>query len=301
MKPTLLILAAGMGSRYGGLKQVDKLGPSGETILEYSIYDAIKAGFGKVVFVIRKDIEQAFKEAFGNKFSDKIKVEYAFQELNVLPEGFELNPERTKPWGTGHAIWVAKNLINEPFAVINADDFYSADAFKTIAEFFASLCSETNIYAMVGYKLINTLSNFGTVSRGVCSNDADRNLTGVIERTAIEKKDGKIQFIDENKQTQFLTGNEIVSMNFWGFTPSYFSYAEEMFKDFLALHGNETKSEFYIPTVVNNLIISGQANAKVLQSSAKWFGVTYQEDKAFSQQKLNELVAQGEYPANLWA
>jgi len=300
MKPTLLILAAGMGSRYGGLKQVDKLGPSGETILEYSIYDAIKAGFGKIVFVIRKDIELAFKEAFGNKFSDKIKVEYVFQELNVLPEGFELNPQRSKPWGTAHAVWVAKDVINEPFAVINADDFYSTDAFKTIANFFASLCSETNIYAMVGYQLVNTLSEFGTVSRGVCSHDADRNLTGVVERTAIEKKDGKIQFIDENKQIQSLTGNEIVSMNFWGFTPSFFSYAEEMFKEFLTLHGDEIKSEFYIPTVVNNLIVSGQANAKVLQSSAKWFGVTYQEDKAFSQEKLNELVANAEYPNNLW-
>ncbi len=300
MKPTLLILAAGMGSRYGGLKQVDKLGPSGETILEYSIYDAIKAGFGKVVFVIRKDIEQAFKETFTSKFSGKIEIEYAFQELNSLPEGFTLHPERTKPWGTAHAVLVAKDVINEPFAVINADDFYGANAFKTISVFLTSLCNATHVFSMVGYKLENTLSEYGTVSRGVCSHDADRNLTSVIERTAIERKDAQIQFIDENGMPHPLTGNEIVSMNFWGFTPSFFAFAENQFKEFLQKRGSELKSEFYIPTVVNNLIVSGEVTTKVLESSAKWFGVTYQEDKAFSIQKINDLIAEGVYPSNLW-
>lgn len=301
MKPTLLILAAGMGSRYGGLKQVDKLGPSGETILEYSIYDAIKAGFGKVVFVIRKDIEEAFKEAFGGKFDDKIKVEYVFQELDKLPEGFSLNPNRKKPWGTSHAVLMAKDVINEPFAVINADDFYGADAFKTVATFFDSLCGETNIFSMVGYKVSNTLSEHGTVSRGICSTDSDNNLTTVVERTDIKKEGDQIIFIDENKKVRPLTGNEIVSMNFWGFTPSYFAYAEEQFKAFLKERGDEEKSEFYIPTVVNNCIVSGEANTKVLQSSAKWFGVTYKEDKQSTIDKIAALVKEGVYPENLWA
>lgn len=300
MKPTLLILAAGMGSRYGGLKQVDQLGPTGETILEYSIFDAIQAGFGKIVFIIRKDIEVAFKETFGDKFSDKIQVEYVYQELGNLPEGYTLDSKRTKPWGTSHAVLMAKDVIKEPFAVINADDFYGADAFKTIVTFFDSLCSETNIFSMVGYKLENTLSDFGTVSRGICSHDVDRNLTTVVERTSIVKEGEQIVFTDENGKKQVLTGNEIVSMNFWGFTPSYFAYAEEQFKEFLDAHGHEEKSEFYIPTVVNNLIVSGEANTKVLESSAKWFGVTYQEDKQSTIDKIAALVAEGVYPQNLW-
>ena len=300
MKPTLLILAAGMGSRYGGLKQVDKLGTSGETILEYSIFDAIKAGFGKVVFVIRKDIEKEFKAAFGDKFSDKIKVEYVFQEIDALPEGFKLPSGRTKPWGTAHATLMAKDAIKEPFAVINADDFYGADAFKTIATFFNSLCSETNVYSMVGYRLANTLSDFGTVSRGICSQDADNNLTTVVERTSIQRFDETIKFIDENGEKKELNDDDIVSMNFWGFTPSYFAYAEEQFKVFLDKQGNEEKSEFYIPTVANNLIVSGEINLKVLKSSAKWFGVTYKEDKQTTIDKIAELVKNGEYPENLW-
>ena len=300
MKPTLLILAAGMGSRYGGLKQVDKLGPSDETILEYSIFDVIKAGFGKVVFVIRKDIEKEFKAAFGDKFSDKIKVEYVFQEIDALPEGFKLPSGRTKPWGTAHATLMAKDVIKEPFAVINADDFYGADAFKTIATFFNSLCSETNVYSMVGYRLANTLSDFGTVSRGVCSQDADDNLTTVVERTSIQRFGETIKFIDENNQKKDLNDDDIVSMNFWGFTPSYFAYAEEQFKIFLDMQGNEEKSEFYIPTVANNLIVSGEINLKVLKSTAKWFGVTYKEDKQTTIDKIAELVKNGEYPENLW-
>lgn len=299
MKPTLLILAAGMGSRYGSLKQIDAIGPSGETIIDYSVYDAIRAGFGKVVFVIRKNIEKDFKEVFGNRFQNKIKVEYVFQELENLPEGFQLPPEREKPWGTAHAVLMAKDKINEPFAVINADDFYGADAFQKLADFFSQTDMNENIYSMVGYTLNKTLSDHGFVSRGVCETDSEGNLITVVERTKIEKLNGKILFSEGDAKIE-LQGNEKVSMNFWGFMPSFFNYTERDFIAFLKESIHIPKSEFFIPLVVNNLIQSKTIKLKVLPTSASWFGVTYKEDKPVVIQKIRDLIARGVYPAKLW-
>lgn len=299
MKPTLLILAAGMGSRYGSLKQIDAIGPSGETIIDYSVYDAVRAGFGKVVFVIRKNIEKEFKEVFGNRFQNKIQVEYVFQELENLPEGFSLPKDREKPWGTAHAVLMAKDVIKEPFAVINADDFYGADAFRKLADFFAQTNINGNIYSMVGYTLNKTLSDHGSVSRGVCETDSEGNLITVVERTKIEKKNGKIHFVDNDQKYQ-LKGDEKVSMNFWGFMPSFFDYAERDFIAFLKESIHVPKSEFFIPLVVNNLIQSNTIKLKVLPTSASWFGVTYKEDKPVVIQKVKELIDSGVYPEELW-
>jgi NDP-sugar pyrophosphorylase family protein len=300
MKPTLLILAAGMGSRYGGLKQADSLGPSGEAIIEYSIYDAIRSGFGKVVVVIRKNIEQDFKDKFGGKFDDKIKVVYAFQELDSPIEGITEFPERKKPWGTGHAMLVAQHLIQEPFAVINADDFYGFDAFKQIADFLSMHCTPTK-YCMVGYKIKNTLSENGSVSRGVCNVDKHHHLTTVTERTKIARDEaGIINFHDEDKQIP-LSEDTVVSMNFWGFHPNAFEATRLLFIDFVKNNADKPTSEFYIPSIANHQIDTANVKLTVLTSSDQWYGVTYQEDKQSVQNALWALTTIGAYPGSLWA
>ncbi|TAJ05777.1 nucleotidyltransferase [Marinilabiliaceae bacterium JC017] len=298
MKPTLLVLAAGMGSRYGGLKQMDELGPGGESIIDYSVFDAIESGFEKVVFVIRESFSEAFKERFEPRLKGKIKTEYVFQELNDLPEGFSLPEGREKPWGTGHAVLMAKNVINEPFAIINADDFYGREAYQQACDFIAH-SSEDNEYAMIGYALKNTLSEHGTVSRGVCETNNHNNLVNLTERTKIGLEGEKIFFYDENSKTE-LTGNEPVSMNFWAFKPQFFTELETAFKAFLKERGTEMKSEFYFNTVVDNLIKQEKATAKVINTDARWFGVTYKEDKPIVQEKLRSLIQDGIYPEKLW-
>lgn len=300
-KPTLLVLAAGMGSRYGSLKQIDPVGPSGETIIDYSIYDAIRAGFGKVVFIIRKSFEQDFKEIFISKLQPFIPVEYVFQELENVPEGVSFSPERVKPWGTAHAILMAKDRIKEPFAVINGDDFYGSDAFKTMADYLNSLTIEQQTqYSLVGYQVGNTMSENGTVSRGVCLEDASSNLVSVTERTNIQFTHGGIAYQEEDGTLVFLNPETLVSMNFWGFTPEYFKQTESMFVDFVKANSESLKAEFYIPTAIDNLINSSNASVKVLRSSAKWFGVTYKEDKPVVIEKLAQLIKMGVYPAQLW-
>jgi len=301
MKPTLLVLAAGMGSRYGGLKQLDKLGPDGETIIDYSIYDAKRAGFGKVVFVIRKDIEEEFKEVIISRLTGKIEVDYCLQELEYLPEGFELPADRKKPWGTGHAILMAADKIHEPFGVINADDFYGADAFKVLAEFFATLkTGNENVYSMVGYDVANTLSDFGSVSRGVCLENDENYLLSVTERTQIERSHNGIAYKDEAGDLVFLIPQTVVSMNFWGFTPQIFKQLSDRFTGFLKNNIQNPKSEFFIPSVVNELIEEKETSVKVLHSSARWFGVTYREDRELAVSKIKQLVEEGIYPVNLW-
>ena len=299
MKPTLFVLAAGMGSRYGGLKQLDGLGPNGETIMDYSIFDAIRAGFGKVVFVIRKDFEQDFREKVLSKYENHIPVEVVFQSLDDLPAGFACPPERTKPWGTNHAVLMGKEAIHEPFAVINADDFYGRDGFRVLGEWLAQATGQ-NSYCMVGYRVGNTLSESGTVARGICETDAEGYLTGVTERTDIARIDGKITFTGDDGRPETTGETTPVSMNMWGFTPDYFRYSEEHFERFLAEHLHEPKSEFYIPTVVNDLIVKGKASVKVLDTTARWFGVTYAADRQGVVDKIRELVAAGEYPEKLW-
>jgi len=300
MKPTLFILAAGMGSRYGGLKQLDGVGPSGETIMDYSIFDAIRAGFGKVVFVIRHDFEQDFREKVLSKYENHIPVEVCFQTLTSLPEGFTCPEGRTKPWGTNHAMLMAKDLIKEPFAVINADDYYGRNAFEVLVQDLTNLYGKKNEYSMVGYRVGNTLSEHGTVNRGVCTADADNFLTGVVERINIcRNADGKIVYPKEAPVGE-LNENAPVSMNMWGFTPDYFEYSEKYFIDFLREHINEEKSEFFIPLVVNDLIVKGIAKVRVLDTTSKWFGVTNKEDRPAVVAKLQSLVDAGEYPTPLF-
>ncbi len=299
MKPTLLILAAGMGSRYGGLKQMDELGPSGESIIDYSIYDAIQAGFGKIVFVIRESFADDFKKAFEPKFSHLIKLEYAYQELHMVPAGVEFNKDREKPWGTSHAVHVAKDVINEPFAVINADDFYGADAFKVLADYLSNLKDE-NDYCMVGYELGKTLSEHGYVSRGCCIANEEGNLVSIDERTHIERKDGEIVYTLADDSEQNMTADTIVSMNMWGFHQSYMQRSEDMFVDFIKANFDKLKAEFYIPTVVDTLINDETIKLKVLHSPDEWFGVTYKEDKEFVMAKLQKLADEKKYPADLY-
>jgi NDP-sugar pyrophosphorylase family protein len=299
MKPTLLILAAGMGSRYGGLKQIEPIGPSGETILEYSIFDAIRAGFGKVVFVIRHSFADEFKARFAEKLDGKIEVSYVYQELDKLPEGYSLPEGREKPWGTGHAILMAKDAVQEPFAAINADDFYGAEAFRAAANFLTTDVSENN-YSMVGYQLKNTLSEFGTVSRGICKTDANNNLIEITERHQIARKGGAIFFTDETGTEKEVADETPVSMNFWGFHPSLFQHLESLFKTFLDEQMHLPKSEFYIPTVVFELINSGKVKAKVLHANSSWFGVTYPEDKPYVMEQVQKLAEKGDYPEKLW-
>ena len=304
MKPTLFVLAAGMGSRYGGLKQLDGLGPNGETIMDYSIYDAIKAGFGKIVFVIRKDFEQEFRDKVLSKYEGHIPAELCFQALDKLPEGFTCPEGRVKPWGTNHAVMMAKDLIKEPFCVINCDDFYNRDAFMAIGKFLAELPEDAKgDYAMVGFRVGNTLSENGSVARGVCSKDANGNLTDVVERTEIMRVDGEIKYKDENGEWQPVGGENVpVSMNMWGFTPDYFEYSDSYFKEFLSDPKNmeNLKAEFFIPLMVDKLINSGAATVKVLDTTSKWFGVTYAADRQSVVDKIQSLVDNGTYPAKLF-
>ncbi len=300
MKPTLFVLAAGMGSRYGGLKQLDGLGPNGETIMDYSVFDAIRAGFGKIVFVIRKDFENDFRSIVLKKYEGKVPCEVCFQSIDKVPAGCTYNKERTKPWGTNHAVLMAKDIIKEPFAVINADDFYGKESFEVLAQFLCSVEGKQNAYCMAGYRVGNTLSENGSVSRGVCKTDADGFLTDVVERTSIERINGNIVFKDENGELVQLQENTPVSMNMWAFTPEYFDYSEQAFKQFLKEHGQELKAEFYIPTVVNDLIVAGKATCKVLDTPSKWFGVTYAQDRQGVVDKIAKLIQEGVYPHKLF-
>ncbi|WP_167619251.1 nucleotidyltransferase family protein [Maribellus sediminis] len=299
MKPTLLILAAGMGSRFGGLKQVEPVGPNGEAIIDYTIFDAIRAGFGKVVFIIRESFADAFREKFDAKLKGKIDVEYVYQELDNLPEGFTLPEGREKPWGTAHAILVAKDVIHEPFCALNADDFYGREAYSVMANFLSTTKSESE-YSMVGYQLKNTLSEFGSVSRGVCSVDAAKNLEKIVETTKIVKKGNNVVSIEEDGSEHPMTGNESVSMNLWGFMPSIFQTLEQKFIEFLKADINKPKSEMYIPSVVFEMIGEKLATVKVLEANSPWFGVTYKEDKPYVVEKLRKLIDAGEYPEKLW-
>ena len=303
MKPTLLLLAAGMGSRYGGLKQLDGLGPNGETIMDYSIYDAIKAGFGKIVFVIRKDFEKDFKEKILSKYEGHIPAELVFQSLDALPEGFAVPEGREKPWGTNHAVMMAKDVIKEPFCVINCDDFYNRDSFMVIGKFLSKLPDNAkNAYAMVGFRVGNTLSENGTVARGVCSTDENELLTTVVERTEIMRVDGKVCYKDEQGQWVAIADNTPVSMNMWGFTPDYFDYSEAYFKEFLSDEKNRTnlKAEFFIPLMVNKLVNDKTATVKVLDTTSKWFGVTYSADREGTVERIQSLINEGVYPAKLF-
>ena len=303
VKPTLLILAAGMGSRYGGLKQLDAMGPNGETVIDYSVYDAIRAGFGKVVFVIRRDFEAQFRDSVAAKFADKIDVEFAFQELTDLPEGFEVPAGREKPWGTAHAVRAARDVVDGPYGMINADDFYGADAYEKLAGFLRSAkdSADKGAYCMVGFQLKNTLSDFGSVARGICKSDENGKLESVTEMTKIVRKADGIQNLENEDAPDKLTGDELVSMNMWGFTPSFNQRIEEQFVDFLNAHGNEMKSECYVPLVVDTLIKQGAAEVEVLETKSTWFGVTYQEDKPHVIASIQQLIAEGRYPEDLWA
>jgi len=295
-EPTLLVLAAGMGSRYGGLKQIQPVGANGETIIDYSIFDAMRAGFGKVVFVIRRDLEEPFKKIIGTRFGNKIAVDYVFQELDLLPPGFSVPPSRTKPWGTGHAILMAADAIRGPFAAINADDFYGAHSFRVLAE---HLRSGSPDFAMVGFVLRNTLSEFGSVARGVCKTSDDGYLETVTEMTKIERDGTGAKAMAPDGRPIRLGGDETVSMNLWGFTPALFNDLRELFVQFLAQQGAEEKSEFYIPAAVNELIRAGRARVKVLRSPDSWFGVTYREDHPLVVESIRKLVARGDYPEKL--
>ena len=300
MQPTLYVLAAGIGSRYGGLKQLDGVGPNGETIMDYSIFDAINAGFGKVVFVIRHLFEEDFNEKIVNKYKEKIPVELVFQELYALPRGFAVPEWREKPWGTNHAVMMGKNVINEPFAVINADDFYGRESFQVLADFLSGLKNSENEYCMIGYRVGNTLSESGTVARGVCETDEKNNLTGVVERTQVKRIDGQVCYKDESDNWVAIDENAPVSMNMWGFTPDYFKHSDNYFVDFLQQNSNNLKAEYFIPMVVNRLIVNEIATVKVLDTPSKWFGVTYAEDRPEVVEKLKKLVDEGVYPSPLW-
>jgi choline kinase len=299
MALTLLILAAGIGNRYGGFKQIDEVGPSGETIMDYSIYDALRAGFGKIVFVIRQDIEEEFKKVILPRFSNKLDVDYVLQEIGMIPTGIQITKKREKPWGTGHAILVAVDKITEPFAVVNADDFYGRNSFKIMADYLIS-SGKKKEYCMVGYQLGKTLSEFGHVTRGVCETDINDFLTRVSECHNIKKVKNKILFTDKNETQVELTGKEIVSMNLWGFKPSIFIFLEDYFRKFLQKNSNNPVSEFYIPVMVTELIRSNKVRIKVLKNRDEWFGVTYREDKPDVAKKIKKLIDQGIYPESLW-
>ena len=301
MKLTLLVLAAGMGSRYGGLKQLDEVGPSGETVMDYSVFDAMRAGFDRVVFVIRKDIEEAFRAAIGSRYADRIEVAYAFQDMNDLPAGFRVPEGRTKPWGTGQAVYAARKLLDGPFAVINADDFYGADSYRKLAGYLKSAPEDGKIRGCIAsFVLSNTHSENGSVSRGICSADAAGNLSKVVENTKIFRRDGKVISVQEDGAELEFTGEELVSMNSWGFMPELVGELERLFTGFLEEHGTELKSEFYLPFAVDTLIREGRAEIKMLKSEDSWFGITYREDKPFVQAALRKLVAEGAYPEKLF-
>lgn len=301
MKPTIVVMAAGIGNRYGGLKQIDPVGPSGEIIIDYSMYDAIRAGFGKVVFVIRREIEEDFKTTIANHFEGRIETEYVYQGVDsALPQGFEIPTNRKRPWGTGHAVLVCRNAVTEPFAVINADDFYGPSSYRVLAEYLAGLSIDDNRYALVGFVLRNTLSDHGDVARGVCEVEAAGTLTRVIERTKIERAGNDARFMTENGAWQALSGDARVSLNVWAFAPSLFTHLERHFAEFLQQHGRDPKREFFIPTVVDRLIQAGHASVRVLESDECWFGVTYPQDKAVVVQNVRRLVDQDVYPERLW-
>ncbi len=301
MKPALLVLAAGMGSRYGSLKQMDGVGPANEAIIDYSVYDAVRAGFGRVVFVIRRSFAAEFEEVFNAaRFGGRIEVEYVYQELDSLPEGFAVPEGRVKPWGTNHAVMMAAERIDVPFAVVNADDFYGAEAFRTMADCLRTLDGSRNKYCMVAYDLEKTLSENGTVSRGICTVDAAGNLAGMVERTRIERAaDGRIVYRDGGVDEELAPATP-VSMNLFGFTPDYFSYSAEYFRAFLSEHAADLGAECYIPSMVNRLIDRGTVEVRVLRSDAQWYGVTYKEDKPALVAALRRMIGEGRYPERLW-
>jgi dTDP-glucose pyrophosphorylase len=299
MKPTLLILAAGMGSRYGSLKQMAAFGPNGESIIDYSIYDAIEAGFGKIVFIVREYFLEEFKARFDSRFGNKIILEYVCQEIHNVPDGLVFDQERTKPWGTGHAVLVAQDIIDTPFGIINADDFYGRESYKVLYNFLATDKSED--YCLVAYHLRNTLSEHGTVNRGVCAANEDNNLVAISETEKIGIDENGHAFYTEDDKTIVLADDTLVSMNMWGFKPNYFELTEKEFVNFVIEFGNNIKSEFYIPYVIDSYIKNNKINVQVLDTHSQWFGVTYPEDKPAVQECLNELIAKGEYPENIWA
>lgn len=299
MKPTLLILAAGMASRYGSMKQTDAFGPHGETIIDYSIYDAIRAGFGKVSFIIREEFLESFKGIFEPKLAGKIETDYVFQSYDLSPFGIDKTIERQKPWGTGHAVLAAQNQINEPFCVINADDFYGFDAFEKMSLFLRNDVKD-DYYSLMGYEVDKTLSDYGSVSRGICKVNSDGNLEEINERTKVYTKDGEIVYEDDNGNTNPLDKDARASMNFWGFTPAIFKQSEAMFKRFVEANENNPKAEFFIPLMAEELVKTGEAKFKVIPTSSKWFGVTYKEDKPIVMKSLADLLANGSYPENLW-
>ena len=300
MKPTLLILAAGMGSRYGGLKQLDGVGPSGETIMDYSVYDALRAGFSKIVFVIRKSFEKEFREKIVTKYENHIPVEVVFQDLGDLPQGFTLNPEREKPWGTSHALLMAKDVIKEPFASINADDFYGKESYYILAGQLKNMVGKTKEYCMAGYMVGNTLSDSGSVTRGVCEVDSENYLKQIVERAKIERIDGVPRFMDDDGQWKNLTDTTYVSMNIWGFTPDFFDITGRDFIEFLQVNQNQLKAEFLIPTHINTLVQKGEVKVKLFNTPANWFGVTYIEDRSTVIHKIQSLVDKGDYPDKLF-
>jgi NDP-sugar pyrophosphorylase family protein len=292
-------MAAGMGSRYGGLKQIDPMGPNGETLMEYSVYDAIRAGFGRVVFIIRKEFADTFRETVGSKFADRIEVAYAFQELDALPAGYLVPEGRVKPWGTGQAILSCKDVVDEPFAVQNADDYYGVEAYKVIADELLAMGAESTDSCMVGFQLKNTLSEYGSVSRGVCETAAGY-LTDIVERLKIERNDtGAVQYFEDESPVD-MTGEEICSMNFWGFTPKFFQALERRFVSFLEAEGTELKSEWLIPPIIDDMIKAGDTRVKVLSSRDSWFGVTYPADKPRVVESLAAMHDSGKYPMQLW-
>ncbi len=298
MKPTLLILAAGMASRYGSMKQIDGFGPNGETIIDYSIYDAINAGFGKIVFIIKEEFVNEFKAIFEPKLAGRIETDYVFQNFDLKQFGIEEEIYREKPWGTAHAILSGRNAIKEPFCVINADDFYGYDAFKKMVDFLTTEVTDSN-YSIIGYQVGNTLSEFGAVSRGVCKVDTAGNLEEIVERTKVYPKDGNI-FFEEDGEEFPLSFDTPVSMNFWGFTPAVFKITEDMFREFAMANKDKPKAEFFIPLIGENLVKRNIATFKVVPTTNKWFGVTYKEDKPFVQDCIDQLVKDGTYPEKLW-
>ena len=300
-KQTLLVLAAGMGSRYGGLKQVDPMGPSGETLLDYSVFDALRAGFDRVVFIIRRDIEAEFRERVGSRYKGNVPVDYVFQQLDLLPRGFSVPPDRKKPWGTAHAVWCAREAVAEPFAAINADDFYGRETYEVIGRFLRVAANQRRRFAMAGYRLDHTLSEHGSVARGVCRVDSHSRLMSISECTGIERVEGGIQQTEESDgSAQKFRGDEPVSMNFWGLTPAIFPLIEEQLVAFLSANSTDPKAECYIPDAIGEMITQGQATLEVLPTNADWFGVTYREDKPEVMQALKRLHSEGVYPTPLW-
>ncbi|MBN2656666.1 MAG: nucleotidyltransferase [Spirochaetales bacterium] len=301
MKPVLVVMAAGMGSRYGGIKQIEPVGPNGEAIIDYSIFDAVRAGFSEVVFIIRKAIEDDFKKYIGSRFSDKIKVTYCFQQLeSQLPNGFEIPEGREKPWGTGQAVLCARDAVKAPFVVINADDFYGSDAFMKTAEYLKGISSDSREFAMAGYPILNTLSDFGSVSRGICSVDENRFLSSIEEHLKISREGERVISRQPGEAELELRGNETVSMNFWCLTPAVFDYLEKYFNEFLHEKGQEMKSEIYLPIVLGDISAKGDCSIKVIKTESDWFGVTYKEDKPFVVENIKKLIETGEYPSPLW-